>query len=317
MEAVKEQLRRNTNVLWAFAAVVILFAIATAVSPSFAGGDSLRSLSTQASLIGLVALGQTFVILVGGVDLSIPWVMSSSALLLASLTGSSDAALIWAVPVTLGFGAGIGFCNGIGVAVFGVSPIIMTLAVNTILSGATVAINSSLSATLPKTINNLSANHVGPISIDVAIWIVAAAVAIAVLARTKYGRNVYAVGSNARVARFSGINVTSTRIVAYMVSGMCAAATGIMVAGFSGQAFAELGSPYLFTSVAAVAIGGASIYGGSGGYLGTIAGAMVLTVLVALLPILHLNSATLNITYGVVILLTVALARLRHGDQVT
>lgn len=313
MSALVARIGRNSDIAGAYLAALVLLLIAVAASPSFLETSNLRSVATQASFVGIVALGQTFVILVGGVDLSIPWVMSASALLLATLAGQDSSALVWAVPVAVAFGASIGLLNGVGVAVFGISPIIMTLAANIILSGASSVINESLSAALPGAVRDLGGKPIGPVNADIAIWVVLAVLAIGVLSATTFGRRVYAVGTNARVARFSGIDVTATRIAAYVISGAAAACAGIMVAGYSGQAFAGLGDPYLFASVAAVAVGGASIYGGTGSYVGSIAGALVLTLLAALLPILELSPATLNIVYGVVILITVSLARIRHG----
>lgn len=314
MVALLRPLRGRIEILAAFGAAIVLFAFAVIIEPTFGGSDNVRSVWTQASFIGIAALGQTLVILTGGIDLSVPWVMSSSALMLATLASGSNDALVWAIPVTLAYGATIGLVNGTGVAIFGISPIIMTLAVNTILTGASSMINESLNATLPSAITELHTTSIGPLNVDIAVWLLAAAVITIVLAWTAYGRRVYAVGTSERVAQFSGLNTTSTRIVAYVVSGLSAACAGIMVGGYGGQAFGGLGDPYLFSSVAAVAIGGASIYGGSGSYVGTVAGALVLSVLAGLLPILDLNPAALSIVYGVVILITVSLVRLRHND---
>jgi ribose transport system permease protein len=112
------------------------------------------------------------------------------------------------------------------------------------------------------------------------------------------------------VARFSGIATSRVTVITYIVSGLAAALAGIVLTGYTGQAYLGMGDPYLFSSVAAVAIGGASILGGSGHYLGTVAGALILTVLAGLLPILNLNPAALQIIYGVVILVTVAASTL-------
>jgi ribose transport system permease protein len=126
------------------------------------------------------------------------------------------------------------------------------------------------------------------------------------LSKTAFGRHLYAVGTSADVAEFSGVPVRRTRILTYVLSGITAAAAGVLLSGYSGQAYLGMGDAYLFTSVAAVAIGGASILGGSGHYLGTVAGALVLTILTGLLPALNLSSGALLIVYGAVILITVS-----------
>jgi ribose transport system permease protein len=311
-------LTKRSEIALALAATIVAFLIAVAVSPSFADGSNLRSLATQASFIGIVAIGQTMVILTGGVDLSVPWVMSSSALLLAQVAGGSDATLWWAVPAMIGYGAAIGLVNGVGVTVLGVSPIVMTLATNTLLSGTTGLITgSSLSRELPHGLASLDHRAAGPLPVDFVIWLVLAVVAVVVLGRSTFGRRLYATGANETVARFSGISVVRVRVAAYVVSGATAALAGLLLAGYSEQAFGNLGDPYLFASVAAVAIGGASILGGRGSYVGTVAGALFLTVLAAMLPILKLSSAWLSILYGVAILATVTAAQLRRARAST
>ena len=123
-----------------------------------------------------------------------------------------------------------------------------------------------------------------------------------------FGRYLYALGSNRTVATLSGVPVARTTITAYAISGMTAALAGILLTGYSRQAYLGMGDPYLFTSIAAVAIGGASILGGTGSYLGTIAGALVLTILTGVLPIFRLDAGALRIIYGLVILVTVSIA---------
>ncbi len=131
-------------------------------------------------------------------------------------------------------------------------------------------------------------------------------IAWVLLSKATFGRHLYALGTSATVAEFSGVPTTRTRILTYTISGVTAALAGMLLTGYSGQAYLGMGDPYLFTSIAAVAIGGASILGGSGHYVGTIAGAFVLTILTGLLPALNLSSGALLVVYGVVILLTVA-----------
>ena len=126
------------------------------------------------------------------------------------------------------------------------------------------------------------------------LWVVLAAIVVVVERRTAFGRYLYALGSNRTVATLSGVPVVRTTITAYAISGMTAALAGILLTGYSRQAYLGMGDPYLFTSIAAVAIGGASILGGTGSYLGTIAGALVLTILTGVLPIFRLDAGALQ-----------------------
>jgi ribose transport system permease protein len=139
------------------------------------------------------------------------------------------------------------------------------------------------------------------------IWIALTVAATLLLSKAAFGRHLYALGTNATVAEFSGVPTARTTILTYVISGLTAAFAGMLLTGYSGQAYLGMGDAYLFTSIAAVAIGGASILGGSGHYLGTVAGAMVLTILTGLLPALNLSSGALLVVYGAVILITVSI----------
>lgn len=138
------------------------------------------------------------------------------------------------------------------------------------------------------------------------IWLTLAVVVTFVLSWTVFGRQLYSVGDNVEVARYSGVPTVRTTIVTFVISGFTAALAGILLTGYSGQAYLRMGDAYLFTSVAAVAIGGASILGGTGTYVGTVAGALILTILNGLLPALNLSNGALQVVYGLVILVTVA-----------
>jgi ribose transport system permease protein len=301
----------NRGIVFAYAGALLLFAATSAFSTGFASPNHLRILLIQASFIGIVALGQTFVILGGGIDLSIPWTLNGAAILVTLFADGKNGPLVWAIPLVLALGALVGLTNGLGIAFLGVSPIIMTLGMNVILSGALLLYtNGSPTAGAPPAIVSLATGRAGPIPANTILWIGLAALATLVLTWTAFGRHLYALGTNRTVAQFSGIAISRVTVITYVVCGMTSALAGIVLTGYVGQAYLGMGDPYLFSSVAAVAIGGASILGGSGHYLGTIAGALILTVLAGLLPILNLDPAALQIIYGVVILVTVAAATL-------
>jgi len=223
--------------------------------------------------------------------------------------------LLEAIPLILAAGAAVGALNGAGIALFGVPPIIMTLAVNVILQGAILVYTGGTpQAVAPPLIQFLAVGRIGPLPVVAILWIALAAAASFLLSRTSFGRRLYAVGSSATVAEFSGVPIVRTTVLAYTLSGFTAALAGMLLTGYTAQAYLGMGDPYLFTSIAAVAIGGASILGGSGHYIGTIAGAFVLTILTGLLPALNLSNGALLIVYGVVILITVSLASEAFSD---
>jgi ribose transport system permease protein len=306
---------RNRLTLLAYAGVVILLLITALFSPGFLAPSNLRSTLVLAAFVGIVAFGQTFVIIGGGIDLSIPWVLNCAALLTTLMAGGQDVSLIWVIPLVLAGGAAIGLVNGVGVALFGVPPIIMTLAVNVILQGLIlVYTGGSPTPTTPSFIKFLAVGRIGPIPVILVIWLALAALATVLLSKSAFGRHLYALGTSATVAEFSGVPTTRTTILTYVISGMTAALAGILLTGYSGVAYLGMGDAYLFTSVAAVAIGGASILGGSGHYLGTVAGALVLTILTGLLPALNLSNGALLVVYGAVILVTVSISSETWGE---
>jgi ribose transport system permease protein len=308
---------QNRSILLAYVGALAIFAVTSAFSPGFASENHVRVLLIEASFIGIVALGQTFVILGGGIDLTVPWVLNGAAILVSLFADGRNGPLVWAIPLVLGLGAAVGLVNGVGIAILGINAIIMTLGMNVILFGAILGYtHGSPPPPAPTDVVYLATGRLGPVSVNTLIWVGLTALATVVLTWTAFGRHLYALGTNRTVAQFSGIAIARVTISTYVISGLTAAFAGILLTGNTGQAYLGMGDPFLFSSVAAVAIGGASILGGSGHYLGTVAGALILTVLAGLLPILNLNEAARQIIYGGVILVTVALATVRGREAV-
>lgn len=297
------------STLLAYAGALLIFALTSLYSPGFAAPSHLRSLIVVSAFTGIVAIGQTLVIIGGGIDLSVPWVLNSSAILVTLIADGANGPLLWAVPAIVAGGALVGAINGAGIAWAGIPPIIMTLSTNTILQGLLlVATGGSPPAMTPHVLQVMATGRAGPLPVIMLIWLALAAAVTLLLGRTVLGRYLYALGTARMVAEFSGVPVRRVILSAYAISGATAAFAGVLLTGYSGQAYLGMGDPFLFTSIAAVAIGGASILGGNGTYLGTIAGALVLTILTGLLAIFRLSNGALLVIYGVVILFTVSLA---------
>ena len=304
---------REASVIAAYAVALAVFVFVSVARPAFAGPAHLSFLLLTASYIGIVALGQTFVIIGGGIDLSIPWTLNMAATLLTAIAAGRDMGLVVAIPVVYCLAAAIGLVNGVGIALLGIPPIVMTLAMNVAIEGGLLALlGGTPTSAPPHLIVFLATGSAGAIPMGVIIWASLALIATAALSLMTFGRFLYAIGTNRSVAAVSGVNVARVEIITYVISGLSAATAGILLTGFVGQSYLGLGDPYLFASVAAVAIGGASILGGSGHYLGSIAGALTLTVLAGLLPILNLDPGWLEVAYGIAILITVGLASLRR-----
>jgi ribose transport system permease protein len=211
-------------------------------------------------------------------------------------------------------GALIGLANGAGIVLLGVSPIVMTLAMNGILQGASLVYSNGtpdgFSSPLLRRFMTDRAFFVTPVVIFVAIFVAAS---VLLLGRTAFGRRIYAVGNGERVAALSGVPVGRTLIGVYILSGLCSAIVGALLTGFSGQASLGMGDDYLLPSIAVVVIGGALITGGRGHYLGMLGGVLLLTALQTLLAGATLPYATRTILFGLVVLAAVMALRERQS----
>ena len=215
---------------------------ASAFGGRFEFGTYLNSLLVLTSFLAILALGQGSVILSGGLDLSVPWTITLAGVVLTGLTLGSNQAAFWAVPLVIGIGVLIGLVNGAIVVVLGVSPIVVTLAMNGVLQGAALIFsNGSPIGFAPPIFRWMMTGTL--VGVTPILWFLAAFVAFAtlLLSRTTFGRRLYAVGSNQTSARYPGIPVGLTVITAYVVSSVCCCLVGIMLSGFSGQAFNGMG----------------------------------------------------------------------------
>ncbi|HEX7083465.1 MAG TPA: ABC transporter permease [Gaiellaceae bacterium] len=310
--ALQSLLRQRAPTVSAYVLSAALFIAATAYTPGFAAPTHVRQLLIFASFVGFAALGQTFVILAGGLDLTVPWLMAFGGIQLSHWTGTTGLPGWVNIILAVAAGCGVGLVNGIGVAFLRVPPIIMTLGVGGLVQAYLLSIGllQSQGNRIPQIAVTVAYGKVGPVPVIPLIWLGVAIGASVILSRTAFGRRLYAVGSNDVVARFSGVNVMGVRIATYAVSGATSVFAGILLSGYIGTAYLDIGAPYLFASIAAVAVGGASILGGRGSYWGSVAGALTLTFLSAMLPLFNLNNAALDIVYGAVIIVGVYLSRL-------
>lgn len=316
MTGVRRTLIRNRAVLLGYLLVVVLAIAGEIVSSGFLHISHIDQLIISGGFIALVGLGQTFVILTGGVDLSIPWVLNAAAVFLTLWAKGDSGKMAWIVPALLVGGGVIGAINGFGVAFLRVPPIIMTLGMSSVVEGGLLlATNGGSGQNAPNAAVYLATHRWGPVPVLAVLWLAVLVAATVILSATPFGRRLYATGLNSRVAAFAGVNTRTVTVTVYVISGIAAALAGIALAGYVGQSYLGMGDPYLFASVAAVAIGGTSILGGSGNFVGTTAGALALAVLAGLLPILGLQQAALEIVYGCVILAAVMLSSARKGQR--
>ena len=281
------------------------------VSPSWAG-----NIVRFATPLAILAASQTLVMLTGGIDLSAAVVASMAAYLTATQTGSIGEPT--AIAVGLVAAVVVGFLNGVGVALFKVQPLIMTLASGLVVAGFLTVYQTATIATTtaaPPFVAWLGAGtSFGFLPNSLLVFVPLAAIIILTLARSGYGRLLYAVGDNPVAARLAGVRIWQVLLSLYTLSGLLAGIAGLIVSAIAGSTTQAVADPMLLPSVAAVVIGGTSIFGGRGGYTGSIVGAVILTVLVSLLTVLDAPNAVRQILYGTIIL-TVAAAYTRVTSE--
>lgn len=282
---------------------IILFLTTSVIQPGFFSVSGIRNTLLQAAPLGILAAAQTVLMLTGGIDLSVTMIATGAAYVAANQ--SPNGAGI-AILMGLLVGLIIGTVNGVGVAIFRVNPLIMTLAMSSILLGLftawtqTVLAGSTQVAPFIRLLGGGS--WMGSVPYSVLVWGGVAAALIWLLRRSGWGRLIYAIGDNETAARLAGVRVWQVRLTAYMLSGLLSAIAGILLAGRTGAVDLQLAGAFLLPSVAAAVIGGTSIFGGMGGYSGTILGALILSVLNSLLTFLNVGQAIQQMVYGSIVL---------------
>jgi ribose transport system permease protein len=310
MNTVRQRVGDNPAIPLAFVFVALF--VATDIVNRAQEGKAFLTL-TQVSttllygaVLGLIAAGQTLVMLTGGVDLSVATTATAAAFMISSY---GTHGWVPAVLIALGVGLGIGLVNGIGVALFRVNALIMTLGVSVITLGLlTIYSQKRFVSLVPDFVVTLgSKRFLTYIPYDLLVWAPIAALIILGLRYSGIGRMIYAVGDNPVACRLAGVRVWQPLLFVYAACGMLSAAAGILLVGFNNAADLGIAGSFLLPSVAAVVIGGTSIFGGFGGYAGTILGALILTVLDSLLTILNASQATRQILYGLIVLALAAI----------
>lgn len=315
----RDWLRRHRETLGFVVPAYALSLIVIAITFAMFGEKAMtlnyvNSLLLLTAFIAILGLGQGAVILAGGFDLSVPWTITYCGLLLTTLVNGSNGPLWYALPLVLLAGAAIGLFNGFGVAVLGLSPVVITLATNGLMHGLTL-ISTEVNATRfgAPAVNWFVNGRV--LGFSPTVWFLAAFVVFGtlLLSRTPFGRRIYAVGCGHRAARMSGINVGGTLIGTYVLSGVCSAIVGVLLVGFGNLAVLGMGDAYLLPAIAVVIVGGTLVTGGRGHYLGIFGGALLLTGLSTMLAGTTWPEALRDILIGLVVLGAIITLRERQA----
>jgi ribose transport system permease protein len=290
--------------IYVFLFLIVFFS--SLVSPAFLKPQNIVNILNPAAALGMVAIGQTFVILTGGggLDLSVASVMATVAVIAAAYTGGQDSQLLPAAAICLFFGILIGLINGLLITKLRVPPIMATLGMMIILLGGRFLYTKGIAkGSYPPILRFLGTGFVGPIPTSVLSLAIMVVIATVVLKKTVFGRQVYATGANINTAILSGYNTDLILVMIYMISGLMASIAGLYIAGWIGVADNWVGQGYEVDSIAAVVMGGTSFEGGRGGVLGTMAGVLILVTIYNLVLLLHLPVQTQYMVKGAVIII--------------
>lgn len=323
LEGLPAVLRRNRSMAIGVALLVVLLIVGALAVSGFMSVRNMRSILLLAAFLGLASVGQTLVALLGGLDLSIPFLIGAANILLPKLLNLGfPPAMAMLVIVLLGFL--VGCLNGTLSFRLQGQALIMSLGVGFAAVGAAEIFTSLGSAfggtsfaAVPKWLTNIAAFNGTtfglPIPPVILIWLAVSFLIVWMMKNTWFGRSIYALGGSRTAASRLQISEFKVWVSVHGNSGAMSATTGILLLGFSGGGFVGVGDPYLFSTVAAVVIGGTSLLGGSGGYGATVLGALVLTVLTSLLVGLGLSFAAQQAVIGFLIVPMVAIyARMPH-----
>lgn len=289
----------------AFGFVVLLVVLGGLYNPQFLSAVYLLQQLQVASFLGIIASGLMVVILLGQIDLSIPWVVTIGGMTATAAAGWWGADLAWLGLFVAILGGGlVGLVNGLGVAFLRIPSMVFTLGMNAVVQGIVVMYTGGHAPTDRATpiLQWLAVQNTFRVPHALIVWMLIGLAVVLVLRGSAFGRYVYSIGNSERVTYLSGVNTRLVLIAAFIASGACSALAGAMLAGYAGKAYQAMGDPYLLPSIAAVVLGGTSILGGSGTYLGTVAGVLLITLLDSILSVAQIPEATRQVIYGGIIL---------------
>jgi ribose transport system permease protein len=274
------------------------YTLATQGSLAFLTPVYLLQQLQVASFLGVVAAGMMVVILLGHIDLSVPWTLAAAAMMATAAGGAA------ALPVGLGVGLAVGLLNGVGVAYLRVPSMIFTLGVNAMLRGLMVMHTGGFAPQTHATelMTWLATGRVLGLPMALLVWALLSLGMVFLLRRTLFGRYVYAIGNREAAAYLSGVPTRAVLVGAFVLCSVCAALAGVLLAGYSTKAYQGMGDAYLLPAIAAVVIGGTHILGGRGRYAGTVVGTILITLLSSVLSVMQMPEAGRQVIYGLVII---------------
>jgi ribose transport system permease protein len=301
--------RIDVPVATAFGCIVLLLVLGSFYSSNFLSPQYLLQQLKVGAFLGIIATGMMLVILLGQIDLSVPWTVTLGAMMASAAAAHGALGEALAIPVGIFCGLLIGIVNGVGVAYLRIPSMIITLAVNAVAQGLMVAYTGGFAPgdSASTAMRYLAAGTILGVPNAAIMWLITGVMAVFLLNRTTFGRAIYGIGNKEAAAYLSGVPTQRVVMIAFALSGALAAFGGVLLAGYAGKAAQSMGDAYLLPSIAAVVLGGTSILGGRGSYLGTIAGVILITLLQSILSVMQIAEFGRQIIYGVIIVIMLLL----------
>ena len=291
--------------------ILLVMLVAAVFAPAFFMPANLRTVSIQVAVLGVVAIGQTLVLLTRSIDMSVSAVLALGAVIVVQTEGGNSIGI--ALAQAFGVAALIGLANGLLVAKRHVPPFVATFGMLVFVQGARLAYTKGqASGTVPDLLRAISIEPLGPLPAALVVWLIVNVIVYFVLQYTRFGRWVYAVGGNPGAARYAGINVDWVLISAHIVCSVFAIMGGLLLSGYIGYVDLRLGADYNMNSIAAAVVGGTTFAGGKGNIFGTAAGVILLVMLLNLVVVLGLPIHWQYALQGVVLVLATALQGFRQ-----
>ena len=295
--------------------LVILLIISALITPNMFEKETLAVMFRQCAQLGIIAIGQTMVMLVAGLDLSIGGVIVMTSMVVAEVSNGRNEMIPFAILIALIIGMLIGLANGLLITKRKVPPLVATLVMLFLLQGAQQAFTRGVpSGFVPEALGLVNKSW-GFLSIPLLLWLILNGLFLIILRRTSYGRRIYAVGSNPEAARLNGIPVNFIKISVYVLGSGLAVISGVILTGYVGYVDRFIATGLDLDSIAAAVVGGTSFFGGKGQLMGTIAGVMIIQILSTMVVLIGLDIETQFIIKGLVILAAVSLYSLAHKDR--
>ncbi len=292
-----------------YGALLVLLVVFASLSPSFLTVTNGLNILQQTSTIGIMAIGETFVILTGGIDISVGSVLGLGGMVAALVMREPGAGPVTAVALGMAAGILVGLCNGLLIARVGIDPFITTLAMLSVVRGVVYIISNQYNVDLPEGpgFSWLGRGHIGPVPVAVGIFLALFVAAMVLERRTTIGRSIHAIGGNRRASYLCGLPLAGVRTATYALSGALAAVAGIILTSQVGLAVPYQGTGYELDVIAAVVVGGVSLTGGAGSVLVGALGSIFIGVLMNGMALVDVPAIWQMVIQGAVIITAVAL----------